>query len=386
MTDRDHTARVNLHMYPTTFKHESRILRITGSLAEAGTFDEIHILAYWEPGLAKVESLDPVRQVWRMRSWLGDRCKGVLKIIQFYEWAARSLWRFRNKNVVCVNPHSVSALPMAIVFKIFKGAKVIYDTHELETETTEAIGLRKLVGQLSERWLIPWVDAVVVTSDGYGAWYQKQYGLKDVWVIKNFPLRGARPRQQEPILKLHFGIPENETLFIYQGYLSRGRGIHILLEVFCDTTPDKHIVFMGFGDLTSRVQEYARKYSNIHFHAGVKPLEVVKYVSGADVGVSLIERICLSYYHTLPNKVLESLSAGVPIVVSDFPDMSALVEQHGCGWKVSVDKLAVAKLVARLSKAEIESKRTAALTWAREHVWEREERTLLKLYGTLLHR
>src|SRR5437588_12906471 len=124
MTGSDRAQSVNLHMYPTTFKHESRILRITGSLVGAGVFDQIYVLAIWEPGLPEVEALDNVRHVWRMRSWLGHKCRGVWKMFQFQEWAVRSLWRFRKMNVVCVNHHSVSALPMAILFKIFKGAKV----------------------------------------------------------------------------------------------------------------------------------------------------------------------------------------------------------------------------------------------------------------------
>jgi glycosyltransferase involved in cell wall biosynthesis len=379
--------RVNLHMYPTTFTNESRMLRITGSLIKAAMFDHIHILAMWDSGLAEKETLDAGRTVWRVRTPLFGSGGGVLrKVCRFIEWTIRCLWLFRGKKVECVNPHSLSMLPLAMAFRLLKRCKVVYDTHEFEPETIECRGLRQVFAKFIERCSMPFIDSIVVTSDGFGRLYEERYGVDNVVVVKNYPLRYQNPERSSPGIKQQLGIPANELVFVYQGLMAYGRAVELLLRVFARSHPTKHLVLLGFGPLVPLVQDFAGRSQNIHFLPGVAPLEVVRRVSTADVGFCLIERTCLSYYHTLPNKMLESLQGGVPVIVSDFPDMGGLVAQHGCGWKIPVDEAELFELVNRLTPAEISEKKEFARAWARENHWEREAVRYLAMMDQLLDR
>jgi glycosyltransferase involved in cell wall biosynthesis len=175
-------------------------------------------------------------------------------------------------------------------------------------------------------------------------------------------------------------------LFIYQGLMSPGRGIDLMLPVFEYGDPRKHIVFMGFGRLMGKAEQYAARCRNIHVLPGVAPHEVVRYVSTADVGFCLIERTCLSYYHTLPNKLLESLQGGVPVIVSDFPDMGAVIDQWNCGWKIPVDEARLAEVVAGITAAEVVEKKRQALAWADECYWEQEVEKYLGMMEDVLQR
>ena len=65
------------------------------------------------------------------------------------------------------------------------------------------------------------------------------------------------------------------------------------------------LVFMGYGEFEKTIKEYAGKNKNIHFYPAVPLEKVLDYTQHADVGLSLIERVCLSYYLCLPNKVFE---------------------------------------------------------------------------------
>jgi glycosyltransferase involved in cell wall biosynthesis len=375
--------RWNVHIYPTAFRHESRILRITGSLAGAQVFDRFEVYAMWDEGLPVEEFIDAKRSVWRMRSRIPRKMGLIAKMLRFCEWTVRGVMRSRNRQLACVNPHSVSALPMAVCLKLLKRCHLVYDTHELETETVEAHGVRKLLGKIVERALIPFADKVVVTTDGYAEWYRSHYKLTNVVTIKNYPLRADRSISSNRTLRDDCNLKPNDILFVYQGLIARARGIELLLDVFSRLEPKKHIVFLGFGKLLPLVEEYAAKCSNIHFRPGVKPLEVVAYISSADVGVSLIEHACLSYYHTLPNKVLECLSAGVPVIVSNFPDMGALVTKFDCGWKVPVERSSLFNLISTLDRDLIDQKKIQARAWAAGHCWEGEAETLLKMYQEL---
>src|SRR5687768_6150456 len=96
-----------LHVYPSTFTHDSRILRETKSLAEAGIFDDIHIGAIWQKGLAGHEDLDAHRHVWRVPLWTARLEGPAAKLLRFAEWYARILWRFWRRPPDFVNCHSL---------------------------------------------------------------------------------------------------------------------------------------------------------------------------------------------------------------------------------------------------------------------------------------
>ncbi len=56
--------------------------------------------------------------------------------------------------------------------------------------------------------------------------------------------------------------------FIYVAQFSPGRGIEICLKIFSGLI-NARIVFMGFGELSINIEDYARQYSNIHLHEPV---------------------------------------------------------------------------------------------------------------------
>ena len=74
------------------------------------------------------------------------------------------------------------------------------------------------------------------------------------------------------------------------------------------------------------------------------------------MGLCLFENVCLNHYLYLPNKVFEYMMAGLPMIVSDFPEMAALVERHDCGWKVTIDAEALLTLIKTISSKEISAK------------------------------
>jgi len=72
--------------------------------------------------------------------------------------------------------------------------------------------------------------------------------------------------------------------------------------------------------------------------------------------------------------------SGLPVIVSDFPEMGRVVDQTGCGWKVSVDRDAVSSLIAAMSLDDIVVKRNHALQYRKTIGWHKEEEVLLQVY------
>jgi len=382
----DLTKGINLHVKPAHFiGMETRILKETKSIADTGLFSKIYIASWWTEGHSDHQLLDSKREVWRFHLKTMDLPEGFLwKIIKTIEWGIRVFLRFRKENIAMVNCHTLSSLPLGVIFKLFCKSKIIYDPHELETEKSMMRGIKRTFFKVLERILIRHADAVIVVSNSIGVWYRNRYGLKNISVIKNFPYLVDNKKSQRPsTLRDKFKIKDGEILFIYQGLLSTGRGIELLLEVFSRSSSNKHIVFLGFGPLEDKVREFEAVRPNIHFHSAVQPQELSYYTASADVGLSIIENVSLSYYYCLPNKMFEYLNCGLPVVISDFPDMSVFVDQYGCGWKTPLNNESILKVIENISQEGLEQKKTNVLKCRGNFCWEKEEKKLLSIYKQL---
>jgi glycosyltransferase involved in cell wall biosynthesis len=375
--------RINLHIYPSPFKNESRILRETKSIISLGLADSVYIAASWTKGLAEEEDITDKIKVYRLRSVFNKLRKGSIgDIARFFAFMFQIVFKFRGKNKpAIVNCHSLSVLLVGVFFKIFYGARLIYDAHELETERNGVFGYRKSISKFLERSLIRRSDKVIVVCDKIAEWYVEHYPfMKDkIYVIRNIPEALDKTSPITADLKKEFDIPASSLLFIYQGGFSNGRGIKIMLDAFAGI-PDKYVVFMGFGPLRELISEYSKTYPNIFLKEAVPPSVLIAYTRTADIGISLIENICLSYYYSLPNKVFEYSMAGVPLIVSDFPEMSSYVGHYKIGWSVNPDLEDLKAILNKIDKQTIDLIKPNFEKVYKEISWEIEQERLMGAY------
>ena len=380
---------MNLHVYPSPFRHETRILRETRSLSEAGLFDRIAIAAFWEEGLPEREAIDDVREVRRFRT----RIQGVdasmwVKGLRLLEWMCRVLAGFRSTPASVVSCHSLSVLPLGVLCKFLFGSRIVYETHELETETQRCRGIWRPAMKAVERVCIPRADFVVTVNDSIGKWYRDTYPRSSVFVVRNIPRREQPPGPKATgrLLREPFGIGNTDTLFLYHGLIDHGRGIDILMEAFQQLDPSRHIVFLGYGRLENEVRARSAVSPNIHFHPAVEPDRVLDYVGDADVGLCLIENVCLSYYLSLPNKLFECIMAGIPVIASDFPEMKRIVEESRCGWTIPVSAAALKETIRGMTRQDILERRKALSGYLDSIGWTKEAEVLIDAYWTLSRR
>ena len=138
-----------------------------------------------------------------------------------------------------------------------------------------------------------------------------------------------------------------------------------MLDAFAEGPKDAHVVFIGFGVLEKTIKDYAGRFTNIHCHEAVPHDQVVSLVRNADYGLCLIEKISLSDYYCLPNKLFEYCFARVQVLASGFPEIRRLVEQYSLGACCEPDSASVRAALGQLAKrraARVTSD-TSALSW-----------------------
>lgn len=374
---------MNAHIYPSTIENESRMLKIANSLAKAGVFSQIELIGRWREGLPARVHLNDKVDIVRIKpirfSLMGRNFERAVAVLS---WYIKTLTYLARKDLTCVNPHSLPVLPLGALIKTLKSCKLVYDTHELETETMGSKGLKKILYKTTERLFIYKADAVSVVNKSIASWYNRTYAITTPYVIRNVPPKSDIQRGRTDFLKEYFAIPQAETVFLYQGLLSKGRGIQIVLDAF-KAHPQRHVVFMGYGELSDTIKEYSCAYPNIHYKPAVAPELIPTITSSADIGLSLIENQCLSYYMCLPNKVFEYLNSGVPMIVSNFPEMKTFIEESGGGWAIEPTEECLAQVINTLTPEALSQKRSEMNNSIYSYGWHLEEVELLKMYKEL---
>lgn len=373
---------INLHLYPSPFTNESRILRETESLLRFRIFPEIHLVGTWQAGLERVETLAPGHQIRRLGQDRASPGGLITKACRTLSWSFRVLQEYRKKPIACINCHSVPVLPVSVLLKFLTGAKLVYDAHELETETNGLIGFRQTLTRWIERWLIRHADFCIFVGGEIDRWYRKTYGLQHTAVIYNCP----KTTTVEPTdyFREKFGIPAEKPIFLYQGVLADGRGLEQLIGAFRVLASEAALVVMGFGPGQKRLQAAMQGCEAAFFHPAVPPDVLLRYTAAADFGLSLIEPVSLSYELCMPNKLFEYLMAGKPVLVSPTREQQDFVEHHQVGVvarDLTVDSIvtAVRKLLTRDRDELLRAvQRTRAV-----YNWEIQESQLRKIYEAL---
>ena len=376
---------LNVHVNPTPLDYATRILKVTQALTEGKIVSRIIVIGTQKSGLPERERIDASREVIR----IGPAFHGSgrrSKALWFLEWSWRVFARLRGERIAMVNCHTLSTLPISVALKWWHRAILVYEPHELETETVTSRGVRRLFAKLLERALVGQAAGVITVSESIARAYERDYKLRNVPFVVNAPVLARTLDVPNPVFREIFGIPAEHAIFIYQGDLSEPRGIPLLLDAFLSVPADRHLVLMGVGPLEERVRQVAKAVSNIHYHPAVPPARVLEFTRGADVGFALLTDDCLNHRYALPNKLFQYLHAGLPVVASELPEMASVVDLFGCGWKVNYDVDSIASVVASIDHVAIASRREGVTRARGEMNWDREAAKLVDFYNRLLTR
>jgi glycosyltransferase involved in cell wall biosynthesis len=364
-----------------SFVNDSRVLKTCRSLADAGYQVRVIALHDGSAGLPEVELVHglPVHRVrLRTKHWWRSR---PLQFVKYVEFLVRVASKYRGSAVY--HCHDLNALPAGLLCRTVSRAtcSVIYDAHEHESERAGFSWAMRLMTRVIERCLIGFADRVITVSPSIAAEYQRLYRIAEPIVVYNAPYFAAKVFDDS--LRRRFGISKDAKIYLYQGALTAGRGLSMLLRIFSSLGPDLCIVFVGSGELEQNIEAAARRHGNIYHIPYVDPLELWRLTMAADYGIVLIENVCRSYYYCLPNKLFEFMMAELPVLVSDMLELKRFVEEYGVGLVSRVDEVAVRTAIAELANCDRDRVVANIRRVKTRFTWETQEKKLLEVYAGL---
>lgn len=330
-----HSKCTNVHIYPSDFAHESRIEKIAISIDKLDLFSDLLLIGtsgensksqWFISKNIKIKLLGP-------KNTPASIFSKVIKFVKFYFLIYKYL---RCYKISCINAHSLSVLPLCYILSVIHKCKLIYDTHELETETNSISGIRKVISKLLERILITRVDHVFVVSENIADWYDKHYPINRPTVLYNAP-SCASVISRKHYFHDKYNLENDVKIMLYVGGLSSNRGIEQMLTLATELVAYKSLkfVFMGSGPLECKIEQCALTQDNIYLHSPVSRAQVIDLVGHADIGWSLVQDSCLSHYYSMPNKLFEYVFSGIPVLTTNMKETAQFVIENNVGRVIS---------------------------------------------------
>ncbi|MBI2747505.1 MAG: glycosyltransferase family 4 protein [Burkholderiales bacterium] len=281
--------------------------------------------------------------------------------------------------------HDPELLPIGLKLKR-RGKTVVFDAHE---DVPKQI--------LGKHYLHPWVRRIlswgfahfehyvcarfdgVVTATPY---------IRDKFLainprsvdINNFPMIGE--------LENAVTWQDKADEVCYVGSIAQIRGVKELVRAMEFTrTPARLNLVGGFAE--AQVEAAVRTYpgwGKVNA-TGVQGRQGVRDVLGRSVAGVVTLHPASNYLDSLPIKMFEYMSAGIPVIASDFDLWRTIVQDSHCGLCVDpLDPVAIASAIDHLvsHRAEAETMgrngRQAVLSF---YNWAREEAKLIEFYDQL---
>ncbi len=209
-----------------------------------------------------------------------------------------------------------------------KGEKIIFDSHEYFTEVPELVNRPRVkkIWKLIERQIVPKLKHIFTVSPSIAKLYNEEYGV-NVKILRNLP-----QLSDDIALKKDLKV-EDKNILVYQGAVNINRGIEYMVKAM-KYIDNAVLYILGVGDIYEDIHDLISK---LELNDKVKmlgeiPLENLKsYTVQADIGLSLEENAGLNYRYALPNKLFNYIHANIPVLVSDLPEMKAVVNKYNIG-------------------------------------------------------
>lgn len=281
------------------------------------------------------------------------------------------------------------------------GCPLIYDSHELWSDNVTWNGKKyirmpwwkRYLARILENTMLTHVDSFYTVSPSIVNEYAKRTGKKPL-LVANYPdvLSLDKPYTTEPTIHSLCNLPDDCFVTLYLGGIGPARNIETVIRAH--QLLDERFVFVIRGP---SIERYSPDYiklartlgieKRIFFLPAVGRDDIVTATRGADCGIVMLENLCKNFYWFYPNKFFEYSLAGLPVAVSNFPDVSTHIAKEGNGVTFDPSNAhSIAAAIKSLADNIIEARamgQRGRASILREYNWDSAVSVVLQEYKRL---
>ncbi|MFH1296238.1 MAG: glycosyltransferase [Bacteroidota bacterium] len=215
-----------------------------------------------------------------------------------------------------------------------RGVRHLHDCHEYFRGVPELVGRNTTtrIWKWIEDLIFPTLKLVTAVNTSVAKIYQEEYG-NEIVVIRNVPFRRSWEKDRV-ISKESLGIAPHQQVILYQGAVNIDRGLEEVIQAMKYIRSDAKLVIIGTGDIVEELQEFVKTEKvpgKVLFTGQIPFQELYRYTLMADIGLSIEKDVSMNYHYALPNKFLDYIQAHVPVLISPFPEMKAILDNYFIG-------------------------------------------------------
>ncbi len=208
----------------------------------------------------------------------------------------------------------------------------MHDCHEYFRGVPELNGRKMVTGvwKWFEDMIFPKLKHVIAVNQSVAGLYSKEYG-NNIVVVRNVPFRKPLAGMFDRAI---LQIRSDQKIILYQGAVNIDRGLEEAILAMNHLKTDAILIIAGIGDIYDTLQKFTLEHGlsgKVMFLGQVPFHELHAYTLMADLGLSIEKDVSVNYHYCLPNKFLDYIQANVPVLVSPFPEMKALVDHYQIG-------------------------------------------------------
>lgn len=366
------------------FRPDPRVLREAKTLKNEGHKVEILCWNRGEnfPAIENVEGI-VIRRLYIPSSY-GKPLDFIKGIFKFY---VISFITLKNRRYDIVHAHDFDTLPLAILLKKLYGYRIIYDAHDHYTSMVEDVlpsFITKILRKL-ERKLVVLADGRIAATKELGESIFKDLPFT---VIMNAKSLEDFDVDEEKINEIKKRInPNNNFLIVYIGILKLWTPLPDLIKVV-KKLQGVRLVIGGDGPHKKEILKMIEGVGNIKYIGWVKSEEIPLYTHLSDI-IVLPSNDRKEYTRvSVPNKLMEALAAGKPIIAGKNTAGEKIANECNAGLicKFGDIKCIEEKIRYLMRNEEMRRKlgENARKCAERKYNWRVMERRLLSLYSRLM--
>jgi len=392
------TSRRIVYVWDADYPWDVRAEKTCLALTQAG--HDVHLVARnrkWSPRVERLPEATVHRMVpWR---WAGRALDGALGFPAFFNprWRGLVGETVRAVGADVIIARDLPLCPTAIAVGRRAGIPVVLDMAEHYPAIMRELWTSKRHRPLDylvrnpravervERYCVQHVDHILTTAEEASERLET-LGVPAVRmsVVRNTPSRD----RVAPLRPVRASAPGKLIDVVYLGLLEVSRGIMELLDACAmlrDTPFATRLVIIGSGRDEALFHDHARRLGlterHVVFHGHVPYATAMQMVGDADIGALPIH-VNEHMNTTIPNKLFDYMSVGIPVITSNSVPSARVVHDVGCG-EVVPDKNApaVAEAIRRLGDPEDRARRGEAGRRAilEQYNWENDTKTLVNI-------
>jgi len=323
---------------------------------------------------------------------LGIQIKHVPKPTGHLQRMTRTAWHVYRialrERAAIYHIHDPELIPFGIMLKL-KGKRVIYDAHEdviSDVRSKDWIpaplrGLAASIAGIFELLAGRLFDGIFAPTPVITRRFpqKKTRLIRNYAIAEEFAASDAMPYSERP------------PLIVYVGQLSHPRGAREMIQALGMLPKSVDVEATIGGAIVPPLTE-----SDLSLISGWEKVRFLGYLDRGTIGILLgRSRVGLVLFlpvntlvHASPHKLFEYMSAGIPVVASDFPLWRPIVNDANCGFLVDpTDPRAAAHAIRWLlehpQEAEAMGKRGQEAVQSRYN-WDAEARQMINFYKSLL--